>query len=311
MGCSQQEIGISADMIPSWVQVSLPLALVRSHLGAGGKITLPLAEILNCLEPELRHLISPSRSDLTVQLAVGELFGGTPAAPSARSAPEIAKPAPPAIPAPEVNLPEGVPWPFASETVAPPPLQGVPAPASPVWSPEPLVQERPAEVFGFPSPPPAAPAPQFAPAGANKPPSATARNGTRNGQILLRALLGTQEELDTATIIRLTASQPGVAAVFCLQDGRTVASSGNGSTEAENFLRQAQRIHEHVQPLVSLAGIDDTETFSMKSDHQRVTFSLQGNVTLGVLHDPRHEEPALREKVTLIGRELNSLLQSA
>ena len=66
-----------------------------------------------------------------------------------------------------------------------------------------------------------------------------------------------------------------------------------------------------MQPLVSLAGIDDTETFSMKSDHQRVTFSLQGNVTLGVLHDPRHEEPALREKVTLIGRELNSLLQSA
>ena len=307
MGCSQQEIGISADMIPSWVQVSLPLALVRSHLGAGGKITLPLTEILNSLEPELRHLISPSRSDLTVQLAVGELFGAESAPPPPRNGPEIAKPATSVTPAPEVKLPEGVPWPFAAETAAPPPLKAVPAPANPVCPPEPLVQERPTEFFEFPSPPPTDRAAQSPSVIASKPPGAPARHG----QILLRALLGTQEELDTATIVRLTARQPGVAAAFCLQDGRTVASSGNGSAEAESFLRQAQRIHEHVQPLVSLAGIDNTETFSMKSDHQRVTFSLQGNVTLGVLHDPRHEEPALCEKVTLIGRELTSLLQSA
>lgn len=306
MGCSQQDIGISTDMIPSWVQVSLPLALVRSHLGAGGKVTVPLAEILNSLEPGLRHLVSPSRRDLTVQLTVADLFGAM-SAPPPQNAPEFVRSAEPVAPAPEVKLPEGVPWPFAPEATTPSPGQPVAVPANPARPPEPLVQESPKEFFGLPSPP----APQSPPAVTAKPPAAPESRDLRHGQLILRALLGTQEHLDAGAIVRLTASQPGVAAVFCLHDGRTIASSGNGSAEAESFLRQAQLIHEHVQPLVSLAGIDGTETFSMKSDHQRVTFSLQGNVTLGVLHDPRHEEPALREKVTLIGRELTSLLQSA
>jgi hypothetical protein len=130
--------------------------------------------------------------------------------------------------------------------------------------------------------------------------------------MLLRVLLGSQEEaFDANAVIRLTNEQPGVAAAVCFQDGKPVASSGNGSPEGQNFLRQAQRMIEHVLPLVELTGIEDTETVSVKSDRHVITFSLQGSVTLAVLHDPQQQEPTLREKVTLIARELTGLLQAA
>ena len=130
--------------------------------------------------------------------------------------------------------------------------------------------------------------------------------------MLLRVLLGSQEEaFDANAVIRLTTAQPGVAAAVCFQNGKPVASSGNGSPEGENFLRQAQRMIEHVLPLVELTGIEDTETVSVKSDRHVITFSLQGPVTLVVLHDPLQQEPTLREKVTLIARELTGLLQAA
>jgi hypothetical protein len=125
--------------------------------------------------------------------------------------------------------------------------------------------------------------------------------------MLLRALLNTDEPLDLPTVTQLLACQPGIMAVTCLRDGLCLASAGNGSTEAEHFLAQAPKLHHHVQPLIQLTGSLDTETFSMNSGPLVITFSLQSELTLGVLHDPRTQGPALRDRITLIARELTSL----
>ncbi|RBP37303.1 hypothetical protein DES53_11441 [Roseimicrobium gellanilyticum] len=127
-------------------------------------------------------------------------------------------------------------------------------------------------------------------------------------QMLLRALLNTDEPLDTASVAQLLACQPGIVAVACLRDGTCLASAGNGSAEAEHFLNQAPKLHHHVQPLIQLTGSLDTETFSMNSGALVITFSLQSEITLGVLHDPRTQGPALRERITLIARSLTPLL---
>jgi hypothetical protein len=123
-------------------------------------------------------------------------------------------------------------------------------------------------------------------------------------QMLLRALLNTDEPLDLPTVTQLLACQPGIVAVTCLRDGLCLASAGNGSAEAEHFLTQAPKLHHHVQPLIHLTGSVDTETFSMNSGPLVITFSLQSDLTLGVLHDPRTQGPALRDRITLIAREL-------
>lgn len=131
--------------------------------------------------------------------------------------------------------------------------------------------------------------------------------GASEGQILLRALLNTADMLDVAGAVDLMATLQGIVAVACLEDGVCVAFAGDGSAAADHFQQQAPKLHHHVQPLVELAGIPDTETFSMNSGQLVVTFSLKSEVTLAVLHDPRRQEPALREKITLLAREISTL----
>lgn len=328
-GCPVQDIGIAPDLIPSWVQVSLPKDLVEPQLSSG-KVIVTLADVVNGLDADMRHLIVPAHPSIKVEIPASEVptsagqgaperksgaFSTTPASPSAGAA----------------GLPQGVPWPFQS-TADPAKATSLPPSLTTGGYPPPIPSSFPpagngavptfASAAGSPTTPgrfgaetPPKPATSSPPNGSPMPKMngvQVARQSDKHSQMLLRVLLGSEaEDIDAEAVVRLTTSQPGVAAAVCFYDGRPVATSGNGSPEAENFLRQAQRMHDHVQPLVALTGIEDTETVSVKSDRHMVTFSLQKQVTLGVLHDPLQQEATLREKVTLIARELTSLLHAA
>lgn len=330
-GCSVQDIGIAPDLIPSWVQVSLPKDLVESQLSSG-KVIVTLADVVNGLDADMRHLIVPAHPSIKVEIPASEVPNATGSAvPEKKNGAFPSTPSTPSAAA--AGLPQGVPWPFqstadpAKTTSLPPSLTtaGNPPPIPPSFPPAsngavsalasgigaPTTPGR----FGAETLPKPAPAPASLPNGSQMPKMngvQVARQSDKHSQMLLRVLLGSEaEDIDAEAVVRLTTSQPGVAAAVCFYDGRPVATSGNGSPEAENFLRQAQRMHDHVQPLVALTGIEDTETVSVKSDRHMVTFSLQKQVTLGVLHDPLQQEATLREKVTLIARELTGLLHAA
>lgn len=210
------------------------------------------------------------------------------------------------------------PEPFLDEAVlanmAPVAEEAAPAPAAPVEVPTPEPTPAPAQA---PAPAAETATPLLIPtpprpavsesAGITKsairviPQTSASQSAS---QMLLRALLNTDEPLDLPTVTHLLACQPGIVAVACLRDGLCLAAAGNGSAEAEHFLTQAPKLHHHVQPLIQLTGSVDTETFSMNSGPLVITFSLQSELTLGVLHDPRTQGPALRDRITLIAREL-------
>lgn len=326
--CTAQDIGIAPDLIPSWVQTAIPQSLINSQ-SSTGRISLTLAEIVQGLDAEMRHLIIPAYPGMKIEVPATDLLASSPigstlAGKGANTPPTAGHGTSP--------LPSGVPWPFdvsatkpeaapvaPAKTVLPKPVTATPAPATPpataftpATTPPSLSSVPPAFQAQGPVSVPASAKPEtkMPIPGANL--SSVSRHQDKHQQMLLRVLLGSQEEeFDADAVVRLTTSQPGVAAAVCFVSGKPVSTSGNGSPEAEHFLRQAERMHEHVQPLVALTGIDDTETVSVKSDRHVVTFSLQGKVTLGVLHDPQQQEATLREKVTLIARELTSLLQAA
>jgi hypothetical protein len=65
-----------------------------------------------------------------------------------------------------------------------------------------------------------------------------------------------------------------------------------------------------VQSLTAVVGIDGAETFSVQSRERLVTFSLVDGITFGVLHTDKEPVSGLRDKITLIGRELAKLLKS-
>lgn len=126
-------------------------------------------------------------------------------------------------------------------------------------------------------------------------------------QIVLRALLDTDSDLEPQKVVELTCRLPGIAACVCLHDGRAISHVGAHKPQAREFQRQATQLAQHLKTLAPLIGIDGAETFTMNSGDRLMTFCFPDRAILGVLHDA---EPTLglRDKITLIARELSRMV---
>ncbi|WP_184204605.1 hypothetical protein [Prosthecobacter dejongeii] len=214
-----------------------------------------------------------------------------------------------------------------------------PAPAIPVTNPftgktsahvvdVPEESEPPAPAAAEKAPPPIsafippvfeekeAPARSFPPAPPQKIPSRTAAAAPALGiqshdanpdQILLRALLGTDDELTPQRIVEMVCALPGIAACVCLQGDRAISHVGAHKPQAREFQRQATDLAHHLRTLAPLIGIEGAETFTLMSGDRLMTFCFPEGAILGVLHDA---DPSLglRDKITLIARELSRML---
>jgi hypothetical protein len=130
---------------------------------------------------------------------------------------------------------------------------------------------------------------------------------TATDQLLLRALLGVEENLNASRVVELLAMLPGLCACVCLR-GSSVLSHANPSVpDAASFPQQAGDIARQLRGLAPLIGIDGAETFTLNARGRLLTFCFPGDVTVGVLHDG---EPGsgLRDKITLVSRELARML---
>ncbi len=125
-------------------------------------------------------------------------------------------------------------------------------------------------------------------------------------QLVLRALLDSDEDMGLQRIIELTTALPGIAACVLIRDGQVLAGSSTKSAEAKAFRGQAADVAKNLRSLAPLIGITDAETFTLNTDTRLITLCFPGEVTLAILHD---REPSLgqRDKLTLIARQLERL----
>lgn len=130
---------------------------------------------------------------------------------------------------------------------------------------------------------------------------------TQTDQLLLRALLGTEENLSAPRVVELLASQGGLSACVCLHASHVLSHADVSNTDAVEFQRQAPDIARQLRGLAPLIGIDGAETFTLNAGGRLLTFCFPGDTTVAVLHD---DEPStgLRDKITLIARELARML---
>lgn len=130
---------------------------------------------------------------------------------------------------------------------------------------------------------------------------------TQTDQLLLRALLGTEEHLTAPRVVELLASQSGLSACVCLHGSHVLSHADKGNADASEFQRQAPDIARQLRGLAPLIGIDGAETFTLNAGGRLLTFCFPGDTTVAVLHD---DEPStgLRDKITLISRELTRML---
>ena len=130
---------------------------------------------------------------------------------------------------------------------------------------------------------------------------------TQTDQLLLRALLGTEEKLAAPRVVELLALQPGLSACVCLHGSHVLSHADSSKADAVEFQRQAPDIARQLRGLAPLIGIDGAETFTLNAGGRLLTFCFPENSIIGVLHDV---EPStgMRDKITLIARELARML---
>ncbi len=130
---------------------------------------------------------------------------------------------------------------------------------------------------------------------------------TQTDQLLLRALLGTEENLAAPRVVELLATQNGLSACVCLHGSHVLSHADSTKPAAAEFQRQAPEIARQLRALAPLIGIESAETFTLNAGGRLLTFCFPGSTTVAVLHE---NEPStgLRDKITLISRELARML---
>jgi hypothetical protein len=262
----------------------------------------------------------PGKSPMEFGFSSAELLGHVPAAqqPSAAFAP-----APESRPAASLFAPPAA---FQPPPSFAPELEEIPSFAHAAQAPQPasrgLFSAQPVSkpLFAAPEPPAARPEPQYAPAPAPAPQGVAATTAavkhsflnlapmdTQSDQLLLRALLGTEEKLTAPRVVELLAMQHGLSACVCLHGSRVISHADASKPDATEFQRQASDIARQVRGLAPLIGIEGAETFTLNAGGRLLTFCFPGETIIGVLHD---DEPStgMRDKITLIARELSRML---
>jgi hypothetical protein len=254
--------------------------------------------------------------------------------------PPTQQPAAPFAPAPEKQpatsffaapAPAPSPAPFQPTPSFAPALEEIPAVSAPAPAPQPVSRglfsnaaaSAPAPRAAETAPPARQepkPAPLFAPAPQAAPAAAPAKMAavkhsflglapldTQTDQLLLRALLGTEEQLSAPRVVELLALQNGLSACVCLHGSHVLSHSDASKPDAAEFQRQAPDIARQLRGLAPLIGIEGAETFTLNAGGRLLTFCFPGETIIGVLHD---DEPStgMRDKITLIARELSRML---
>lgn len=193
--------------------------------------------------------------------------------------------------------------------------QAVPAAFVPVEMPEPAAFIPAPEPIAQPEAPPQTPAPMFSttasprPAAASKPSMGlSAVSAGSEEQLMLRALLGTDEELTIGRVMELTVGLPGITACALIKGEQVLAGESTKGSDARAFRTQAAEVARSLRTLAPLIGIADAETFTLNTESRLITLCFPGAVTLGILHD-REPSLGLRDKLTLIARQLEQMVK--
>lgn len=124
-------------------------------------------------------------------------------------------------------------------------------------------------------------------------------------QMLLRAIFGVSTSLSAERIVHLTSRLPGVVACAAIR-GLKMIAHGDDSASSQDFRSRAAEIATSIQTVAGLAGIK-AETLSITAGDRLITFCFQDQLTFGVLHADAEPPAGLREKITLLSRELAAL----
>lgn len=125
-------------------------------------------------------------------------------------------------------------------------------------------------------------------------------------QLMLRAMLGVAGPVSKADVVRHFAALPGVDACFYVA-GQEVITHGQSSLSGAAFQRQAANVAKGIQAIAQVSGLDVTEPFTFDSADKSITFMVQEQFVLALLHADRNPVAGLKEKVAVLCKELAAM----
>jgi hypothetical protein len=123
-------------------------------------------------------------------------------------------------------------------------------------------------------------------------------------QLMLRAVLGTDQVLTTQDIVDCCAGLPGLKACVLLQRDATLTSQGMDELEATSFRSSAVKTRDSLVTLAETMGLGQGGNFTLRTDHGIRSFFLESNLCLAVWHAQPNFSGGTREKLILIAQEL-------
>ena len=123
-------------------------------------------------------------------------------------------------------------------------------------------------------------------------------------QLMLRAVLGTDQVLTAQDIVDCCAGLPGLKACVLLQRDTTLTSQGMDEMEAASFCSSAVKTRDSLVALAETMGMGQGGNFTLRTDHGIRSFFLESNLCLAVWHAQPNFSGGTREKLILIAQEL-------
>ena len=123
-------------------------------------------------------------------------------------------------------------------------------------------------------------------------------------QLMLRAVLGTDQVLTAQDIVDCCAGLPGLKACVLLQRDTTLTSQGMDEMEAASFCSSAVKTRDSLVTLAETMGLGQGGNFTLRTDHGIRSFFLESNLCLAVWHAQPNFSGGTREKLILIAQEL-------
>ena len=124
-------------------------------------------------------------------------------------------------------------------------------------------------------------------------------------QLMLRAVLGTDQVLTPQDIVDHCAAFPGLKACVLLQRDAILTSRGMDETDAAAFRASAVKTRDSLVTLAETMGLGQGGNFTLRTDHGIRSFFLDSNLCLAVWHAQPNFSGGTREKLILIAQELS------
>ena len=129
-------------------------------------------------------------------------------------------------------------------------------------------------------------------------------------QLVLRALFGVDTALSAEDVLGRLTNLDGLEACVLIekQSGSTWATSGKDAARTASFEAQAKQAYQKVISLADDLAVTDAESFTLRTTQVAMSFFNAPAVCLAVLQEGAQFQAGVRERLTLVTRELSEML---